>query len=99
MAYTAGNLELVYGGRFHRYHYNTLDTLTTVDVPGYFNNKDDKLNLIKGDIIEVTVWATEVGGAGTIADYGYMLVMSVAADGAVTISVDLSAITVVAAGT
>lgn len=63
MAYTAGRLALLAGpgpGR-NAYRYDTTDeTVPTVEAAGYFNNKDDELNLQKGDTIQVFQWATAV---------------------------------------
>lgn len=77
MAYTAGNLTLLATGNgFSHYRYDTTDVLTTVETAGYFNNKDDNLNLAIGDKISVFVWSTAVR-TGTMSLYGDFVVTSV----------------------
>lgn len=72
MAYTAGNLALLNSvNGFGEYRYDTTDELTTVEATGYFNNKDDTLNLGKGDTIQVVVWTTAIrtGLVSKITDF------------------------------
>ena len=93
MAYIAGNLALISSvNGYGLYRYDTLDTLTTVDAIGYFNNVDDNLNLAKGDIILVTVWAGAVR-SGNIVDHGYHQVIDALASGIVSITEDYLGIT------
>lgn len=78
MAYTAGNLHMTGSGMPGTciYIYHTTDPLEDVDGAGYFNNKDDNLNLQKGDIVFVQEWATAVL-TGTISRAGAYLVSNV----------------------
>ena len=71
MAYTAGNLVLLNSANgFGQYRYDTTDELTTVEAAGYFNNKDDTLNLAKGDTIMVVVWsAVRTGTLSKVSDF------------------------------
>lgn len=89
MAYVPGNLALLATANgFKTFRYDSTDAITAVDVPGYFNNKDDLVNLQPGDIIEVVVWGTAVR-TGTVDDWGSVIVRSVnATTGAVTTSTD-----------
>lgn len=59
MAYTAGNLHCNGGGPPGRrlYRYDSTDHPDTVEAAGYFNNKDDNLNLAIGDVIMVFQWS------------------------------------------
>lgn len=94
MAYTAGNLVLMASGNgFGHYRYDTLDAATAVDVSGYFNNADDDLNLVVGDIIDVVIWATAVR-TGTIGDVAQHVVVSVSAAGVVDLSDDFAGVTI-----
>ena len=61
MAYTAANLinltGLSPGRNTYRYDINgTVDDVDDVETAGYFNNKDDDLNLQIGDRINVFEW-------------------------------------------
>ena len=86
MAFSAANLGLqAQANGFNRFRYDTTDTITTVDVPGYINNVDDSQNLAVGDIIEVVVWGTAVR-TGTIVDFDILIVMVVAAAGDISLS-------------
>lgn len=86
MAFDNSQLVLMGNGNgFRRYRYDTLDTHATVDTAGYFNNSDDTLNLVVGDIIEVVVWSTTVR-TGTISTYGTHIVLSVSAAGIVDVT-------------
>ena len=91
MAYTAGGLSLISSvNGFGMYRYDSLDDSTTIDVPGYFNNTDDSLNLAVGDLIWIFDWTTAVGGStGVIADIGLHVVTLVGATGSVSMSVDM----------
>lgn len=81
MAYTAGNLSLLTSvNGFGHYRYDTTDELVTVEAAGYFNNKDDNLNLAKGDVIVVVVWSTV--RTGTISKVGDFIVTNVIANDA-----------------
>lgn len=82
MAYTAGNLVLLNSANgFGQYRYDTTDELTTVEAAGYFNNKDDTLNLAKGDTIIVVVWSTAVR-TGTLSKVSDFVVTNVIANDA-----------------
>lgn len=89
MAYIAGGLTLLSEANGYKtFRYDTLDAHGTVDVPGYFNNLDDLVNLKAGDIIWVVTWGTAVR-TGTVDDLTTHVVRSVnATTGAVTISTD-----------
>lgn len=94
MAYTPGNLILLSNGNgFSHYRYDTLDTAASVDSAGYFNNSDDTLNLVLGDIINIVVWGSEIR-TGTIADFDQVIVNEVTAAGVVDTTNILHAITV-----
>lgn len=94
MAYTAGNLVKVgHGNGFSFYRYDTTDAAVDVDTAGYFNNADDDLNLVVGDMIEVFVWGTAVR-TGTIADYERVIVNEVTAAGVVDTTNVLDATTI-----
>jgi len=68
MAYTEGNLLGLVNAPPGRkiYSYDTTDTLTTVETAGYFNNKDDNLNLQIGDFIFVRLWSATPFAAGSL---------------------------------
>lgn len=92
MAYTAGNLaQLSHGNGFKTFRYDTTDDINEVEDAGYFNNKDDDLNLAVGDLITVVQWATAVR-TGTISQVQATIVTNVisndaaAAAGAVNIA-------------
>ncbi len=94
MAYTAGNLTRMAGGNgFGHYRYDTTEAAATVDGDGYFNNRDDDLNLAVGDMITVVVWASAVR-TGTISDVSLHIVTTIDADGTVDLSDDLLGATV-----
>jgi len=77
MAYTAGNLALLNSvNGFGHYRYDSTDHPDVVEGAGYFNNKDDNLNLAVGDIIHAVQWATAVR-TGTIALYKDFIVTNV----------------------
>lgn len=82
MAYTAGNLALISSvNGYGQYRYDTTDEQVTVEATGYFNNKDDNLNLAIGDIIRVITWTTAVR-TGTISKVGEFIVTNVIANDA-----------------
>ena len=82
MAYTVGNLVLLTSANgYGQYRYDTTDELNTVEATGYFNNKDDNLNLAKGDIIVGVVWSTAVR-TGTISKVSDYIVTNVIANDA-----------------
>lgn len=61
MAYTAGGLSLISSvNGFGLYRYDSLDDVDLVEDAGYFNNKDDDLNLAVGDTIYAYDWTTAV---------------------------------------
>ena len=77
MAYINGGLSLISSvNGYGTYRYDTLDTPVTVETAGYFNNKDDTLNLAKGDMIFVFTWATAVR-TGTLSRVGAVAVTNV----------------------
>ena len=71
MAYVASNFALLNSvNGFGEYRYDTTDELTTVEAAGYFNNKDDNLNLARGDTIQVFVWsAVRTGTVSKVSDF------------------------------
>lgn len=78
MAYTAGGLTLMSTGNgFGHYRYDILtDVVETVEVAGYFNNLDDSLALVVGDMIDVFTWTTAVR-TGTLDQHGTLAVTNV----------------------
>lgn len=63
MAYTAGGLSLISSvNGFGLYRYDSTDDMVTVEAAGYFNNKDDDLNLAVGDEIHAYNWSTVRSG-------------------------------------
>lgn len=84
MAYTAANLRCDTsappGKRAYRYD-TTDEIVPDVEAAGYFNNKDDDLNLKKGDTIQVFQWATAVG-TGTVSKITDYVVTNVIANDA-----------------
>lgn len=81
MAYTAGNLDQLFGGGYSLYRYDTTDQMDVVEDAGYFNNKDDNLKLEKGDIIMGFTWATAVR-SGTLSEAKSFVVTNVISDDA-----------------
>ena len=91
MAFDSANLTLIsHANGYGYYRYDTLDAHGDVDAAGYFNNTDDTLLLVVGDIIDVVVWATAIR-TGTISTYGRHIVNEVTAS---TGSVDTTDVTV-----
>ena len=81
MAYTAGNLlNLTPGappGRaIYRYDAPSGDDVDDVEAAGYFNNKDDDLNLQIGDQINVFEWDGDPHAAGQILTNALQLVVT-----------------------
>lgn len=69
MAYSAGKLALISSvNGYGLYRYDTTDLMDVVEDAGYFNNKDDDLNLQKGDMIHAFTWTTAVR-TGTLSEY------------------------------
>ena len=70
---------------FGYYRYDSLDANALVDIDGYFNNEllDQKLAI--GDLIMAVDWDTAVR-TGTIAGYGWHIVMAVGATGDVDLA-------------
>ena len=80
MAYIGTDMALVSSvNGFGLYRYDTLDASITVDANGYFNNVDDSLNLVVGDIIEVVSWTTAVR-TGTVNDVSRLIVLTHVSD-------------------
>lgn len=50
------------------YKYDSVDSVDIVEDAGYFNNKDDELNLAKGDIIDAFAWTAEPFATASIID-------------------------------
>lgn len=88
MAYTTGrlvNLTGVAPGRdLYRYDVDgTVDDVDDVEAAGYFNNKDDSLNLAIGDRIDVFEWsATPFAAASTLTNALQFVVTNVIANNA-----------------
>jgi protein involved in polysaccharide export with SLBB domain len=86
MAYTAGNLFGLVNAPPGRmvYRYDSTDSVSVVEVGGYFNNSDDDLNLDSGDLIHVVVWDGTPFASGQVpTGYGLQIVTTVDAAGAV----------------
>lgn len=80
MAYTAGNLFGLVNAPPGRmvYRYDSTDLVDVVEDAGYFNNKDDNLNLQKGDVIKVFTWSsTPFAAASTISEAKQFVVTNV----------------------
>lgn len=83
MAYTAGNLHCLVnappGRALYRYDCDgTVDDVDDVEAAGYFNNKDDNLNLQIGDRIDVFEWsATPFAAASTLTNALQLVVTNV----------------------
>ena len=83
MAYTAGNLysssNAPPGRGLYRYDINgTVDDVDDVETAGYFNNKDDNLNLQIGDRIDVFEWsAAPFAAASTLTNALQLVVTNV----------------------
>jgi len=78
MAFNAANLALLSDANgFCSYRYDTTDEIVPdVEAAGYMNNKDDSLNLKKGDTIRVFQWATAIR-TGTLTKVVDMAVTNV----------------------
>ena len=80
MAYIGTDMALISSvNGFGLYRYDTLDASVTVDGNGYFNNVDDNLNLVVGDIIEVVSWTTAIR-TGTVNDVSRLIVLTLVAN-------------------
>lgn len=83
MAYTASRLLNLTGqapGRnLYRYDIDgTVDDVDDVEAAGYFNNKDDDLNLAIGDRVDVFEWsATPFAAASTLTNALQLVVTNV----------------------
>ncbi|WP_428687236.1 hypothetical protein [Roseibium sp.] len=66
---------------YAKYVYHTTDEQVTVEAAGYFNNKDDNLQLAKGDRITVFTWTTAVL-TGSVSKIGEFVVTNVIANDA-----------------
>lgn len=80
MAYTAGNLLCLTGmapGRnIYRYDLPSGDDVDDAEASGYFNNKDDTLNLQIGDVINVFEWSDTPHAAGSTLTNALQLVVT-----------------------
>jgi hypothetical protein len=67
MAYTAGRLQGLINAPPGRmlYRYDFTDPVDEVEDAGYFNNKDDNLNLQIGDLIMGFTWSAAPFAAGS----------------------------------
>ena len=82
MAVSVANLTQISNANgYGFYRYDTTDNLGDVDTAGYFNNKDDNLNLSKGDVIIAFTWATAVR-TGTLSESKMFVVTNVIANDA-----------------
>lgn len=82
MAYSAGSLALISSvNGYGLYRHDSTDHPDVVEAAGYFNNKDDNLNLAKGDIIHAVQWGTAVR-TGSISAYKAFIVTNVIANDA-----------------
>ena len=85
MAYTAGNLLALVNAPPGRmvYRYDTEDQVDVVEDAGYFNNKDDDLNLQIGDRIDAYTWSSTPFAAGsTLSEAKQFVVTNVIANDA-----------------
>ena len=86
MSFITADLILVnHANGYGFYRYDTEDTHADVDTDGYFNNADDTLLFVVGDIIDVVVWSTAVR-TGTISTYGRHIIRAVTAAGIVDVT-------------
>lgn len=78
MAYTAGYLQGLVNAPPGRglYRYDTTDDADDVEAAGYFNNKDDNLNLQIGDRIDVFVWSATPFAAGSLVSNALQLIVT-----------------------
>jgi hypothetical protein len=81
MAYTLGNLFQLTSAPPGRNHYRydcngTTDDVDDVEAAGYFNNKDDNLNLQIGDRIDVFEWSAVPFASGSTLTNAIMLVVT-----------------------
>ena len=81
MAYTAGNLFALTnappGRMLYRYDCNgTVDDVADVEAAGFFNNKDDSLNLQIGDRIDVFEWSGVPFASGSTLTNALQLVVT-----------------------
>ena len=81
MAYTAGNLLNMSPGAppgrtLYRYDAPSGDDVDDVEAAGYFNNKDDNLNLQIGDVIWVFEWDGDPHAAGQLVTNALQLVVT-----------------------
>lgn len=78
MAYTAGNLHCLVNAPPGRaiYRYDTTDDVDDVEAAGYFNNKDDNLNLQIGDRIDVFEWSATPFAAGSTLTNALQIVVT-----------------------
>lgn len=80
MAYTAGNLFGLVNASPGRmlYRYDSTDQVDVVEDAGYFNNKDDDLNLQIGDLVFAFRWSDTPFAAGnTISEAKQLIVTNV----------------------
>jgi len=85
MAYTAGNLQGLCNAPPGRmiYRYDTEDQVDVVEDAGYFNNKDDDLNLQIGDLIYAFTWSSTPHASGsTISEAKQFVVTNVVSNDA-----------------
>lgn len=78
MAYSADyliNRDGLPPGR-NSYRYDTTDDVDDVEAAGYFNNKDDNLNLAIGDRIDVYEWNATPFAAGSALTNALQLVVT-----------------------
>lgn len=83
MAYTAGNLQGLVNAPPGRmlYRYDSTDQVDVVEDAGYFNNKDDNLNLQIGCRIDAFTWsATPFAAGSTITEAKQFVVTNVIAN-------------------
>lgn len=81
MAYTAGNLLNMSPGAppgrtLYRYDAPSGDDVDDVEAAGYFNNKDDDLNLQIGDVVWVLEWDGTPHASGQVLTNALQLVVT-----------------------
>lgn len=82
MAVSVANLTQISNANgYGLYRYDTTEQMDAVGAAGYFNNKDDNLNLTIGDVILGFTWATAVR-TGTLSEFKMFAVTNVIANDA-----------------
>ncbi len=72
------NLALIAGGHpgNNYYRYDSVDDLDLVEDAGYFNNKDDNLQLQIGDTVLAVEWSAEPYASGNTVSAAKMFIVT-----------------------